>query len=387
MNPVDQKLSDQELAALKASVLEQFKSIIHRPFKVSIIGQTGVGKSSLLNALFNLNLKTDAVKPCTKEIEEIPITNPQGHTLLFYDLPGIGESTEADEQYLQSYRTHLLESDVVLWAIHGDNRSVTFDLESLHKLMSSFDKAQHAQLMSKLTFVLTKTDLLYPPPWFLVEIEGGFAKFVPSKPVLEILEQKSAYYQEQFLRPYANLIVSHTFNDCKFNIAEGRLSFDESFVYYHGFLDSQTLSNLKGKYPNYSEVFDRLYDNYQVVPCSATLRFNLNKLMLVIVNKLGQDAIIRFRNFFEESHLDRLPIAQSKELFNIVIYGGDPTATGKPETRKGVPKDKGGSLFSVFGAAVGSGASVGIIGGPVVVAAIGAGLGSLIGDWLKKKNE
>jgi len=313
-------LSEQELDKLKSSIIAQIRNIKDRPFKVSIVGQTGVGKSSLINALFNTKLKTDAVKPCTKEIEEIPITNKQGHTLLFYDLPGIGESVEADEKYLQSYCHHLMESDVVLWAIHADSRSVTFDLKAIHEIVNSFDKTEHAQLMSKLTLVLTKTDTLYSPPWFLLKLDESSAKFIPSQNVAEILNQKSAYYQEQFLRPYSNLIVSRTYNDCKFNIVETNFSFDEFFVYYNGSLNTQIVSILKQKYPVYSSVFDRLYDNYQVIPCSAFFRFNLNKLLLVIVNKLGQDAVIRFRNFFDESQLDKMPISKSKEFCNLIVY-------------------------------------------------------------------
>ncbi len=313
------QLSEQDLASIKSSILEQVNAIKNKPFKVSIIGQTGVGKSSLLNALFNLQLKTDAVKPCTKEIEEIPITNEQGSTLFFYDLPGIGESVGADAKYLQSYRTHLLESDVVLWAIHADNRSVTFDLQSLNKIIEGFDKLQQAQLVSKLTFVLTKADVLYSPPWFLIKTENNFAKFVPSKEVAAILAEKATYYQEQFLLPYGNFIVSRTHNDCHFDIKNEHLSFDELFVYYHGFLSNQVLSSLKGKYPNYSEVFDRLYNNYQVIPCSSQLRFNLPKLALAIVNKLGPEGLIRFKNFFESKQLDVVPLDKAEKLLNIVI--------------------------------------------------------------------
>src|SRR5438094_7128332 len=103
--------------------LEEEKKI---PLKVSIMGQTGVGKSSLLNALFNTQLKTDPIRPCTKEIERIVLKGQEGHELWFYDLPGIGESDKADSQYLTTYKRMLVDSDIVLWAIHADNRSVAF---------------------------------------------------------------------------------------------------------------------------------------------------------------------------------------------------------------------------------------------------------------------
>lgn len=395
MNQNKPKLSLQELADLKKGILAEIQNIKNRPFKVSIVGQTGVGKSSLLNALFNLDLKTDSVKPCTKEIEEIPITNKQGNTIFFYDLPGFGESTEADAKYLQDYRTHLLESDVVLWAIHADNRSVTFDLDALHKILADFDNTQCAKLMSKLTFVLTKADLLYSPPWTLVERDKESAQFFPSKKVMEILKQKAAYYEEQFLQPYRNLIVSRTYNDCDFNAeelslsADKELSFsaDEFFIYCHGYLDTETLSDLKEKYPTYSKVFDRLYDNYQVIPCSATLRFNLNSLSIVIVNKLGKNAVLQFNNFFDKSQLDRIPISKSRDFFNITVYQGD-LVTDK--ATKNVSEHSNNANYIVssgIGGAIGAvagGGAIGAVAGGSVGAAIGAGIGSFVNNFVNK---
>jgi predicted GTPase len=40
------------------------------PLKVSVMGQTGVGKSSLINALFNTKLDTDPVRPATSKIPQ-----------------------------------------------------------------------------------------------------------------------------------------------------------------------------------------------------------------------------------------------------------------------------------------------------------------------------
>jgi uncharacterized protein len=297
------------------------KRINERQFRVSIVGQTGVGKSSLLNALFGTQLKTDPVKPCTKEIEEIPIETKQKNTLFFYDLPGIGESDEADEQYLQTYREHLQSSDVILWAIHADNRSVVFDLQSLKKIMEGYTLEQKAVLMSKLTFVLTKADVLHPPSWIAAKI-GNIVKFVPSPETKTTLEKKSDYYQETFIEPYGNLIVSKTYNDCNFSIQEEGFECDEQLklIYYKGYMNAEKLKQYQQKYPQYEKVFERLYDNYQVIPCSAVFRYNLNKLMLVILNKLGYEATIQFKKIVTGEALDEIPFDQTENLCNLLVY-------------------------------------------------------------------
>jgi len=46
----------------------------------------------------------------------------------------------------------------------------------------------------------------------------------------------------------------------------------------------------------------------------------LTKLMLVIVNKLGQEAVIRFKNFFEQNQLDMMQLAESKKFGNLIVY-------------------------------------------------------------------
>jgi len=324
MEQQDYQLTDEEIRSIQDALK---KRINERQFRVSIVGQTGVGKSSLLNALFGTNLKTDPVKPCTKEIEEIPIDTKQKNTLFFYDLPGIGESDEADEGYLQKYREHLQSSDVILWAIHADNRSVVFDLQSLKKIMDGYTREQQAVLMSKLTFVLTKADVLHPPSWIAAKI-GKIVKFLPSPETSNTLEQKARYYQKTFIEPYGSLIVSKTYNDCNFSIVEDGFKCDEylKLIYYQGYMSEEKMKLYQQKYPRYQKVFERLYDNYQVVPCSAVFRYNLNKLMLVILNKLGQEATIQFQKLVAGEALDEIPFEKTENLCNLLVY--------EPKTKK-----------------------------------------------------
>jgi uncharacterized protein len=287
--------------------------------EVAVMGPTGVGKSSLINALFNTQLKTDPVRPCTKEIERVVINGKSGHELAFYDLPGIGESDRADAQYLRMYKQMLEDSDIVLWAIHADNRSVAFDLDALHRLLESADKEYQVRLMSKLTFVLTKVDLITPSPWILAKL-GSDGIFVPQKDTEDILAEKEQYFQETFIHPYRDYIVSETYHDGKFDLTIPSLSYDEYAVYYKGFLDKGNVDTLKRRFPKYAPVFERLYDNYRVISCSSLFRFNLDLLMNVIINKLGIDAIERFSDFNSSGTMNQLPLAKAKNYRNFVVF-------------------------------------------------------------------
>lgn len=322
MNEELKNISSQDLQKFGDEVKRLLEEEQHIPLKVSIMGQTGVGKSSLLNALFNTNLKTDPIRPCTKEIEQIIIKGSTGYELWFYDLPGIGESEKADARYLNDYRNKLIESDVVLWAIHADNRSVTFDLDALHKILEPIDSEQQGLLLSKITFVLTKADLLAPPPWILTKV-GNTGVFVPHPDTKTLLEQKELYYQETFILPFKDLLTAQTYHDGDFNVNQPLLAYDKYNVYYQGYLSKEKLTQLKRQYPKHESVFDRLYDGYRVISCSSLFRYNLILLMRIIVDKLGTDAIVRFSNFYNDSNLNTMPFSQAKKYCNIMIFDKD----------------------------------------------------------------
>lgn len=186
-----QSTSSQELDdVVMKMVKEDMTAQRNKPFIVSIMGQTGVGKTSLLNALFNTKLKVDAVRPTTKVMQRVEVKSAKGHKIIFCDMPGIGESEHADSLYLTAYRQQLLESNVVLWAIHADNRSTAFDVQAIERLLEGLESEQRRTLMSKMTFVLTKADLLMQSPW-VAGCMDGHATFAAENETKHVLEQKA----------------------------------------------------------------------------------------------------------------------------------------------------------------------------------------------------
>src|SRR6266699_1423343 len=167
-----QQYSQETDGVIKAMIEAELMEQRNKPFIVSVMGQTGVGKTSLINALFKTQLQVDAVRPTTKEMQRVEIKNAKGHTIIFYDMPGIGESKQADSIYLMAYRERLLESDVVIWAMHADNRSTAFDVQTIEHLLEGLSSEQRSMLLSKVTFVLTKADLLMQSPWVAGCMDG-----------------------------------------------------------------------------------------------------------------------------------------------------------------------------------------------------------------------
>ena len=311
--------------AIRRMIEEELIAQRNKHFVVSVMGQTGVGKTSLINALFHMNLRVDAVRPTTKEIERVSIKNAKEHTIIFCDMPGMGESEHADSVYLAEYRKQLLESDVVIWAIHADNRSTVFDVQTIRRLLEDMETEQRSALMSKMTFVLTKADMLMQSPWVAGHIDGHVI-FSPEKETKYILEQKAAYYQELYIHPYGEDIVARTYHDGTFRVNDTSFTCTERSVYYHGLLTQDKVDTLKSQHLHHQQIFDRLYDSYRVIPCSARFKYNLPELMLVIMNKLGPHVLESFKqvvNIDKQSVdialLDHVPLEQMLKMSNFCI--------------------------------------------------------------------
>jgi predicted GTPase len=112
-------------------------------FTTVFFGKTGVGKTTTINALFGTRWATDHAKACTTEpaVEVLdrarfPGLTAESHRVV--DLPGIGESLEADESYFPFYLTWASAADRLIWITQADTRAYKRDELFLERLRGCF---------------------------------------------------------------------------------------------------------------------------------------------------------------------------------------------------------------------------------------------------------
>lgn len=123
-------LSEDELHI----VLSKFKQEISRPPKVAIFGQSGVGKTTTVNNLFNASFKTSHVLEGTLEAEEKEFSLATGGTLNVIDLPGYGRSLSKDKEYEKIYRQFIPSCDLVVLIVNASTRDISDDEEMILKV-------------------------------------------------------------------------------------------------------------------------------------------------------------------------------------------------------------------------------------------------------------
>lgn len=111
------------------------KEIKERPFRVAVIGQSGVGKSTTLNAVFGLNNYVSDVAEGTTEIVEKVFPMRDGFNLSIYDMPGLNNDVDKDLEYEEMYKKILPGCDVIVYIINAHSRDLGEDSRILKEIV------------------------------------------------------------------------------------------------------------------------------------------------------------------------------------------------------------------------------------------------------------
>ena len=124
----------------KNELKKNFLHLKEQKLNLMITGATGAGKSSTINALFNMEVAKVGV---TSDPETMEITNYTLGNLVLWDTPGLGDGKEVDARHTKNIINKLLEKDekgnllidLVLIILDGSSRDFGTSYELINNVI------------------------------------------------------------------------------------------------------------------------------------------------------------------------------------------------------------------------------------------------------------
>jgi small GTP-binding protein len=179
----------------KKTIEERFTQALQYEPVIGIFGKTGVGKSSLCNALFGAKIcEISDIKACTRDTQKV-LLELGGKGLTLLDVPGVSENPARDQEYNELYAKLLPDLDLVLWVLKADDRAFSSDEKCYEDIIKP-----HIQQGKPFYFVLNQVDKIEPYR------EWDDKKHKPGVTQFSNIDAKIAYVAEVFSHPKTQIV-------------------------------------------------------------------------------------------------------------------------------------------------------------------------------------
>ena len=160
-NPITVAATDDE--GKLGGWIQKLKSERKGKIEVLVTGKTGVGKSTLVNALVGRKVAEEGhgLKPMTKEVTRYSVTTEEGVVIIVWDSPGLQDGTDNEKEYLADMAAKCGSIDLILYCINSSaERSELGPGQRDFSAIQKFDDTFGHKLWENAVFVLTRGNTL-----------------------------------------------------------------------------------------------------------------------------------------------------------------------------------------------------------------------------------
>ena len=187
-----------------------------KPFRVAIIGQSGVGKTSTIQSVFGVkpgkSNKIKAVEEGTPDIEEKLYDIEDGFSLSIADMPGLKNDIKKDiNVYIPLYKKELTDCDLIIYIIDAHAKELGVDIQILRDIVIPI--CQKAGKTRNIIIALNKIDAIgQSVPEYRTNKEYHWDK-IENKPTATL----GKLIKERVMHIYEKLVENNIFDniDCE----------------------------------------------------------------------------------------------------------------------------------------------------------------------------